>query len=205
MKKWFLLALAASAVFCAPAQAQTRDETPTQWRFVGRLGAGFGGDTILDGHYNGDGTYWSLSTGAGLKVALGADYRLQDKWVVQATVGRDVSTVPADEGDQYFVRMPVEVLGLYDYTENIRVGGGLRYAANAKVEGNGAYANDPVNGNYESSLGFVLEAQYVLAATQRKGSDGQAGLGFRFVSESYKSRIKTYNADHAEIVLFLNY
>lgn len=188
--------------FAAVSHAQ--DEKPSDWRFVGRLGVGFGGENIEQGYYVG-GKYWELSTGSGMKYALGADYRLAPKVVVQATLGRDISTVPADQGDQYFSRNPVEILGLVDITNAIRMGVGVRQSTNAAVVANGAYVTDPMNGAYDASPGFVFEAQYIISASEKAGSRSQFGVSLRFVSETFKKSGMTFKGDHGELAFVLNY
>lgn len=195
-KQWWGVLL---VLGCALAQADEGN-----WRFVGRLASGFGGDKMEQGHYVG-GAPWELSAGSGWKFALGADYRVSEKVALQATVGRDVSTVPAVQGDQYFERIPVELLGFYDVSKELRLGGGLRYSANSKMSANGAFVNDPLNGNYEATPGAVLEAQYVFATTENARGKAQFGISLRYVNESFKKNGLTFSGNHGEVAMVLYY
>jgi hypothetical protein len=200
MKK--LLLVYALALGCVGAHADAAGET--SWRFVGRAGAGFGGQIMDSGYYVG-GRYYELNAGTGSKYAIGADYRLTEKLAMQATVGMEVSEVPAVQGNQWFTRVPVEVVGLYDLSKEFRIGAGVRYSTNSQVVSNGAYVGDAINGRYEPTLGFVVEGQYLFATTERKGSDAQFGISLRYVSESFKKDGKTYSGDHGQATLVLYY
>lgn len=194
MKKQWLGALL--VLGCALAHAEE-----SHWRFVGRLGSGFGGDKMEQGNYVG-GAPWELSAGSGWKFAVGTDYRISEKVTLQGTVGRDVSTVPAQQGDQYFERIPVELLGFYDLSKQVRLGGGLRYSANSKMSANGAYVNDPLNGNFGVTPGFVIEGQYL---TERAGGNAQFGVSLRYVNESFSKNGLNFSGNHGEIALVLYY
>lgn len=200
MKKQWLGALL--VLGCALAHA---DES--NWRFFGRFGVGFGGENFASGHYVNSGEYWEIGTGSGMKYAIGADYRISEKVTLQGSVGREVSTVPnAANGDLTFTRVPVELLGFYNLSKEFRVGGGLRYATNSNMTGNGVVAGWSGLGGYEASTGGVLEAQYLFATSQAKEArSAQFGLSVRFVSESFRKDGVTRGGDHGEAGLVLYY
>lgn len=199
MKKQWLGALL--VLGCALAHA----DDPSKWRFVGRIAVGFGSDALDSGTYVG-GTRWELSAGNGLKYALGADYRIAEKVTVQATVGKELSTVPAGNGDLTFNRTPVEVLGFYDVSKDFRLGGGLRSSTNAQVSSSGAGNGYPSVGTWTSSVGAVLEGQYIFDSRMHAdGAVSQFGVNLRFVSENFTKDAVTKRGDHAEVGIFLNY
>lgn len=180
---------------------------PSNWRFFGRFGTGFGGEKFASGNYSNSSAYWEVGPGTGMKYALGADYRLAEKVTLQGSVGREVSTIPnAANGDLTFTRIPVELLGFYDLSRDFRLGGGLRYSTNPNMTGSGFAEGWSGLGGYEPSLGAVLEGQY-LFVTPEKGSagNGQFGLSLRYVSESFKKNGTTTSGDHYELGLVLYY
>jgi hypothetical protein len=180
-------------------------DEPSKWRFVGRIGMGFNSTPLDEGNYI-DGTTWELSSGNGLKYALGADYRIAEKVTLQATIGKEMSTVPAGNGDLTFSRTPIELMGFFDVSKDIRLGLGLRKSTDAKVQASGAGIGYPSVGEWDSSVGGVLEAQYIFASTTRlDGGPGQFGTNLRFVNETFTKGAVTKKADHFELGLFLNY
>jgi hypothetical protein len=181
-------------------------DEPSKWRFVGRIGMGFGSTPLEEGYYANDGSTWELSSGNGLKYALGADYRIAEKVTLQATIGKERSTVPANDADLKFSRTPIELMGFFDVSKDIRLGLGLRKSIDAKVQASGAGIGFPSVGKWDSSVGGVLEAQYIFASTTRlDGGPGQFGTNLRFVNETFTKGAVTKKADHFELGLFLNY
>ena len=180
-------------------------EAPSKLRFVGRVGMGFGSDALDSGTYVG-GSRWELSAGNGLKYAVGADYRISEKITIQATVGKELSTVPAGNGDLTFNRTPVEVLGFYDVSKDFRLGGGLRNSTNAQVSSSGAGNGYPAVGTWTSSVGAVLEGQYIFDAKRHSdGAVSEFGVNLRFVGENFTKDGVTKRGDHAEVGIFINY
>jgi hypothetical protein len=134
MKKQLL----ACVLICGSVLAHAQE--PSKLRFVGRVGMGFNSAPLDSGTYVG-GSSWELSSGNGLKYALGADYRIAKNVTLQATLGKELSTVPASNGDLTFNRLPVEVMGFLDVTKEIRLGAGLRKSTGAQVSSSGAGNN----------------------------------------------------------------
>lgn len=200
MKKQLL----ACVLVCGSVLAQAQDEKPSDWRFMARIGVGFGGQNMLSGNYSNTG-YYELNAGAGLKYAIGFDYRLSPKVTLQTSLGREVSMIPATEGHLVFVRRPIEVLSLYDLGKDYRIGGGLRYSTGAEVIGTGIFAGpgwNQLNGTYESTLGFVIEGQYIISSNKNAG---QFGVTARYVNESFKRNGISYIGEHAQLALVLYY
>jgi hypothetical protein len=180
-------------------------EAPSKWRFLGRVGMGFGSAALDSGIYQG-GTSWELSAGNGLKYALGADYRISEKVTLQATVGKELSTVPASNGDLTFNRTPVELLGFVDLSKDFRLGAGLRNSTNSSVSSSGAGNNYPSIGNWSASVGAVVEAQYIFDSKMKAdGGVSQFGVNLRLVSENFTKDAVTKSGDHYEVGVFLYY
>ena len=171
----------------------------------GHVGMGFGSAALDSGIYQG-GTSWELSAGNGLKYALGADYRISEKVTLQATVGKELSTVPASNGDLTFNRTPVELLGFVDLSKDFRLGAGLRNSTNSSVSSSGAGNNYPSIGNWSASVGAVVEAQYIFDSKMKAdGGVSQFGVNLRLVSENFTKDAVTKSGDHYEVGVFLYY
>lgn len=180
MNHWLIGSL--FALGSAVAQAQS-----TGVRFHAAVGYSVGGDTLASGTYT-SGNSYSISAGKGVMLALGADFRLDDKLSLQATVGHHQDTAAASNGEIAFRRTPVELLGFYDLSERIRLGGGLRKAQNAEVTASGAAIGWAPVGTYESTLGVVLEGQYFFNSPPSSPEERKPrwGLSVRLVTESFK-------------------
>jgi hypothetical protein len=109
MKKQLL----ACVLVCGSVLAHAQVQEPSKARFVGRIGMGFGSAALDSGFYT-DGSTWEVSSGNGLKYALGADYRLGKNFTLQATIGKEQSTLQASNAELMFSRTPVELLGFID-------------------------------------------------------------------------------------------
>jgi hypothetical protein len=180
-------------------------DEPSKLRFVGRIGMGFGSAPLDSGSYIGGGT-WDLSAGNGLKYAVGVDYRIAEKVTLQATVGKELSTVPAGNGDLTFNRTPVELLGFVDLGKDFRLGAGLRSSTNSSVSSSGAGNGYTSVGAWTSSVGAVVEGQYIIDSKMTSGGSlGQFGVNLRLVSENFTKDSVTKSGDHYEVGLFLNY
>lgn len=202
-KKW-LATLLVLVLGCSVTQAQ---EQESKWRFFGRVGTGFGGENFASGYYAGTTTHWELSTGGGMKYAVGADYRLSDKVTLQGSIAREVSSVPnAANGDLTFTRVPLEFLGFYSLTKEWRLGGGLRYSTQPNVTGTGFAAGWSGLGGYEPTLGGVIEVQYLFATSEaRAAKNAQFGLSLRYVDENFTRNGVTRYGRHSEAGLVLYY
>lgn len=196
--------LLACVLVFASVLAHADEVSPSNWRFMGRIGTGFGGENMGSGNYA-NGGYYELNAGTGMKYALGADYRLSPKTTLQASIGREISMISAIEGDLVFNRLPLEVMGMYDIGKDMRIGLGLRYSTEAKVTATGIFTTpgwNQLNGTYESIPGFVIEGQYLLGETK---NTAQFGVSARYVYEQFKRNGATYRGEHGELALVLYY
>ena len=202
MKNWLICFMLAAAATAAQAQAPAV-------RFVTSLGYSAGGDTLASGTYASGNTY-SIDAGKGVTFAVGADFRLAEKVTLQAAIGHHQDGTNASNGEIAFKRTPIELLGFYEVTENLRLGGGLRKAQNAEVTATGAAAGISAAGSYESTLGAVLEAQYFFNSLRYSNAEHKSlfGLGVRVVSESYQQNNSTAgskNGGHVALNFIFSY
>jgi len=196
----FFLALAACG-----AQAQTAEPAPAvaaapavQYEAVGAkplrfvLGAGitFGGDKLATAYYD-DGDEVDLRAGDTLALVAGVDYRIDQDFSLQGTVGYHVDRAGADNGDMRFERIPFELLGYYHVNDKLRVGGGLRYVTGVRFRSSGA--GDIGDYKFKDTSSPVAEIEYLFSP--------RMGLKLRYVNDEFKE--KTYGGkvkgDHAGI------
>lgn len=183
----FFLALAAFG-----AQAQTTEPAPAvaaapavQYEAVGAkplrfvLGAGitFGGDKLATAYYD-DGDEVDLRAGDMVALVAGVDYRINQDFSVQGTVGYHVDRAGADNGDMRFERIPFELLGYYHVNDKLRVGGGLRYATGVKFRSSGA--GDIGDYKFKDTTSPVAEIEYLFTP--------RMGLKLRYVNDEFKEK-----------------
>ena len=172
-----LLALAATV-----AQAQG---IGTGVRLYTNLGYSLGGDTLASGTFT-NGDAWNVKAGEGLMLAVGADFRVAENFTLRTSVGYHYDGVNAKNGDVSFTRIPVEVLGFYEVNQHFMLGGGLRKATGARIEASGVVSGLSSVGDYDSSLGVVLEGVYFFNAISKESHKAQWGINLRLVSEEFK-------------------
>lgn len=176
-------------------------------RLFGSVGYGFGGDALVSGTWT-DGTPWDLKAGKGTAVALGGDLRLTDSLSIQGSAGYHRNSVDGTNGNVVFTRMPVELLGFYAVTEQVRLGLGTRKSQSAKVQGGGVAAS--VSELYESSSGAVAEVQYLFSPPSKSERSPVFGSYLRYVKESFKARNPSWDtqkrdASHVAVGLVFYY
>lgn len=161
------------------AQSDSGVASKSPWHLVMKAGVNLGGgsDEIYKGYYT-DGSSFSIKAGNGNAFALGVSYSVTPVMDLQLTVGNEKTTTSASNGELGFYRLPIELLGFYNYGDNWRLGGGLRVATDAKmkyrhdVAGDGEYTFRP-------APSMVVEAQYL---TDRYGNQyGRFGVAARVV------------------------
>ena len=183
----FFLALAACG-----AQAQTAEPAPAvaaapavQYEAVGAkplrfvLGAGitFGGDKLATAYYD-DGDEVDLRAGDTLALVAGVDYRIDQDFSLQGTVGYHVDRAGADNGDMRFERIPFELLGYYHVNDKLRVGGGLRYVTGVRFRSSGA--GDIGDYKFKDTSSPVAEIEYLFSP--------RMGLKLRYVNDEFKEK-----------------
>ena len=177
MKKWLMGLSMGLAAMAAQAQAPT-------FRLFGSVAYGMGGDALISGSYSGGPSY-ELLAGTGWTWTIGGDMRLSERITLQASVGQQRNRVPGSDGEYDFQRNPVELLGFYALSDQVRLGGGARKVYSAKLTGSGVVAGAAGTGDYDSTAGAVLEGQYLFTAPKNERSF-ISGVSLRFVRENFK-------------------
>ncbi|NHZ94029.1 hypothetical protein F2P45_34360, partial [Massilia sp. CCM 8733] len=120
MKKLaFVIAVAIASL--GSAQAQTQAPAANPLRFVVGAGLTAGGDKLATAEYANGG---SIDVRAGGMIAFlaGVDYRVNQQFSFQGTVGFHVDQASAKNGDVTFKRFPIEVLGYFHPSDKMRIG-----------------------------------------------------------------------------------
>jgi hypothetical protein len=172
MRKTILGALALGAVVAAHS-AQAADIGG----FVGMAITG-GGKTLAHVTYS-NGDTQDIKSGGLVDFKVGFEYRQEpaSPFALQGSVGYHVDRTAARNGNVKFQRYPLELLGFYSFNPHFRLGGGLRYAADATLTSSGV-ASDLGNSDLSASVGGVIEGEYLFTP--------HFGLTLRAVSEEYK-------------------
>lgn len=182
--------VAASILACA--FACHAEDTPS-FRYLVGADLGTGGDELVSITYT-DNSKQIIKAGGGIHIKAGIAYKLSPTTELIATLGYHVDDTDAKNGSISFSRWPVEVLGMWKVSESVRLGGGLRYASNAKIRSSGA-ASSLGSVDIDSNTGVVLAGEYLF--------DEKFGMNLRLVSETYKYKGSSIKGDH--IAVGLNY
>jgi hypothetical protein len=179
----------------------------SKWGLVAAVGWADGGEEIISGviidRNNAARTIpYAIKAGGGLQLRLGPEYRFNDTFSVQATVGHSVNDPMGDNGSLTFTTTPLEVLANYKPTPNFMVGIGVRKTY-ADLKGTGVAADYPILGSYDGSVGGVLEFSYLVPISAQAGST--FGAYVRFVSEKLKFQQFELNGNHTELGITLRY
>lgn len=159
-------------IACAALRVQAAEIRP-----LIKAGADFGGDTIVTVTFD-DGDTKKVRGNQGFYIGGGAaiidagrnmEYHL--------TAALKFYFVDADNGDVEWTRVPLEALAFYRF-ERMRLGGGLTYHVNPRIEGSG-FAT-PLDIKFKNALGVVLQADW--RATE------SLGLGVRYTFLEYEAK-----------------
>lgn len=161
----------------SPGMAQAVVVQPRQYRIVLGLGATGGGDRLATARYNYSDDR-NVRAGELLQIHGGIDWRVAPRVTMQAVVGFHTDGVDAWNGSVYFTRYPLELLAHYAVAPGWRIGGGLRYVINPRLDGDGA-ARD-IRVDYDNAFGPVIEAEFFPIQW--------LGLKLRGAFEQYKAR-----------------
>ncbi len=170
----FVIAVAIASL--GSAQAQTQASAANPLRFVVGAGLTAGGDKLATAEYSNGG---SIDVRAGGMIAFlaGVDYRVNQQFSFQGTVGFHVDQASAKNGDVTFKRFPIEVLAYFHPSDKMRIGGGVRYVSSPKLNGDGFGAG--VYQEFDNTVGAVIEGEYFFSPN--------VGLKLRYVKEEYES------------------
>jgi hypothetical protein len=183
--KWAPWALA-GMVMSTPTIAQTSPLALTPF-----LGAGltFGGETLATTYYD-NGDSQDVTTGGLVDLRAGIEYRLTNSPVaLQMAVAYHVGNTTAKNGSLKFSRFPVELVGMYDFGNQWRVGFGIRQATGAKVSASGDavyQAGYGASTSFKADTGALIQLEYRVSP--------QVGIQARYVKESYTVQDYTHQA-----------
>jgi len=182
---------------CSLAQA---DES--NWRFYAGIGMTDGGDTIFSGDIvntgNGLVQPFEIKAGTATEFRVGADYRIADWLTVQAAIGHSDNAPMGDNGSLDFKKTPVELLAFVNFTNAFRIGAGVR-KTHAEMSGTGVMVGWDGLGNYSSTRGSVVEAQYLFGLSDAKSRHNLFGLSIRYVDETFSKDSVTFSGRHYEL------
>ena len=186
MKQLILGTALALASVCSQAQDGLRPI-----HAVLGIGLTGGGETLANVTYtNGDDQ--DIRSGGLVHYYAGVDVRATPLLSFQGTVGYHVdSSAGASNGSVRFTRIPIEALGYFHVSDNLRIGGGVRLVNSPKLKGRGVASN--VSDSFDNATGVIVEGEYFFTRW--------FGVKLRAVSESYRSKstgIKA-NGDHAGV------
>lgn len=162
----------ACLVACAAFGAQAAEIRPLL-----KAGADFGGDTMATVTFD-DGDTQKIRGNQGFYVGGGvAIIDAERSMEYHLTAAFKFYFVDADNGDVEWTRVPLEALAFYRF-ERVRLGGGLTYHVNPRIEGSG-FAT-PLDIKFKNALGVVLQADWRATET--------LGLGVRYTFLEYEAK-----------------
>lgn len=117
----------------------------------------FGGDDFLEVFFT-DGDSQTIKAGQGGTLSLGGLLRPNDAspLSLRGTVGIKYVTTAADNANIRFTRIPIELVGSYDFPNGMRAGAGLVSHVNNRFNGDG-FVDDV---SFGAATGFTAEVGY---------------------------------------------
>ena len=182
---------AASLLLAGTLAAAADGERP--FKFV--LGAGItgGGSTLATVTYT-NGNTQDIKAGGLVMLYGGVETRIGELVRLQATFGYHIDDTNASNGRVRFSRYPLDVLAYYPLSDKVRLGAGAQFVNNPKLKGSGVASG--VNQEYDSTVGFVVEGEYLFTP--------MFGLKLRGVSERYKESNTGVSVNGNHIGLLFN-
>jgi hypothetical protein len=153
------------AISPPPAPAQQSGAQPetsgVSLGFALDLSVEFGGDDFLKVFFT-DGTSQQIKAGQGGTAAIGGILRPRENspLSLRGTLGIKYVTTAADNANIRFTRIPIELVGGYDFPNGMRAGAGLVYHANNQFSGDGFVPDQ----SFDASAGFTAEIGYKAVA-----------------------------------------
>jgi hypothetical protein len=158
--------------------------------FTGFVGMGLtgGGDTLVHVTYTNGDTH-DIKAGGLIDFRGGFEYRQKGSpFAIQGSIGYHFDRASASNGSVRFERFPVELLGFWYATPNVRLGGGVRYATSPEVRSSGVASSSVGNASLSADPGAVLEGEYLFG--------DHFGVTLRAVTEKYKVGGVKIDGDH---------
>lgn len=134
---------------------------------LAKTGLDFGGDELQTVTFV-DGSTESIKANEGFYLAGGIGYVSSDLTVEsQLTLGWKYTSITGSNGDLSFTRYPLEALAFYA-GESFRLGGGLTYHLNPKLDGGGVLAG--MGRDLDNALGLLAQVDYRLGDSLAVGA-----------------------------------
>ena len=165
-----VLGLVLMVIAAVPVASLAADVRP-----VVRIGIDFGGDKLAGATFT-NGSTDTIKAGELIYLGAGLSVITDSKDIeVEATLSYKNDSINASNGKIDWTRFPLDALVFYRMPK-FRMGGGLTYHLSPKLSGSGVASN--INGNFDDSLGFLLEGDYLV--TQK------VNVGLRYTNIKYK-------------------
>ncbi|WP_457334238.1 outer membrane beta-barrel protein [Rhizobacter sp. P5_C2] len=135
------------------------------------LGGGVtaGGDNLVEG------SGAEMDAGRGLQVFAGAEYWVAEPFALQMNLGFQIDRRKAAGGTLRFQRFPLELMGLFAVTNNLRFGAGAQFVFGTKLRGSGDAS--ALNQDYRHATGRVLEGELLITP--------HSAVKLRYVKENF--------------------
>jgi hypothetical protein len=184
----------AAACLFAASHAWAVDAEPLQYQFrpFVAVGATTGGDR-LQSLTDSSGNTQSVHGGGLFDLKAGINWRMTSRYSAALSVGYHFDSVGSNQAMR-FARVPVEAIGYFNGTPDLRFGVGARITSGAKLSGEGVVGGDH---SYKNTLGSVLEAEYFATP--------HIGLKLRYVAEKYKPKDGSAEIDGNHFGVYLGY
>jgi len=188
--------IVAGALLGLMAAGAARADGPV-WQPLLGVGLTVGGDKFIEGIQYSDGYSEDIAAGQFLQIYAGVRYQAVPQFSVQATAGYHVDqTRRSSNGSARFARYPFEALAHFHITDQVRVGGGMRFVTGAQFTSSGLLAQG--NPSFDDTIGAVAEIEYLAAP--------QLGLKLRYVSEKYQAKAPFQsNVDGSHVGFMFNW
>jgi len=165
-----VIGLVLMVIAAVPVASLAADVRP-----VVRIGIDFGGDKLAGATFT-NGSTDTIKAGELIYLGAGLSVITDSKDIeVEATLSYKNDSINASNGKIDWTRFPLDALVFYRMPK-FRMGGGLTYHLSPKLSGSGVASN--INGNFDDSLGFLLEGDYLV--TQK------VNVGLRYTNIKYK-------------------
>lgn len=189
MKRIVLVIGALFAVGVAQAQQMAPAPNNTPMHFLAGIGVSAGGDDLATAKYT-NGNSVDIKAGNGVYFTAGVNYRFTPQFSLQGTVNFHVDDTNANNGSIKFQRFPAELLAYYHFSEQWRVGAGVRYVSGAKLSSSGVVSG--ININFDNTTSGVIEGEYFW--------NPKMGMKLRYVNEKYNAAgYREVKANHVGI------
>jgi hypothetical protein len=132
-----------------------------------KIGYDGGGDALVTVVFT-DGTRENIKSNEGFYLGGGVSLITDDKSVeTEISLSYKFEEITASNGDVTWSRLPLDVLAFYRWSK-VRAGAGATYHINPELDGSGVASG--LNGSFENSLGFVIQADWRITENMNLGA-----------------------------------